>query len=215
MGSVIFAYPVIGSIDPHISLGRKMLINKGLSNDPVVSKGIIVVKDIELRLISELMKNSRRSDRELAKATGVSQPTVSRTIMRLEKEGVVKEYTMIPDFSKIGFTIMAVTFVNFSGQPSDEKVEELKSIAREFQRKSTFPTAMIMSGMGLGFDRIIVSFHEDYSSYSRFLTLSRQLSTQGIASVENFVINLCDKAHYQPLTMATLGRLLLERTRRE
>jgi DNA-binding Lrp family transcriptional regulator len=36
------------------------------------------MKDIELKLISELMLDSRRSDRELAKVLGVSQPTVSR-----------------------------------------------------------------------------------------------------------------------------------------
>jgi Lrp/AsnC family transcriptional regulator for asnA, asnC and gidA len=66
------------------------------------------LKDAELRVISELMKNSRRSDRELAKTLGISQPTVSRLIGRLEKEGVIKEYTMIPDFCKLGFNLMAV-----------------------------------------------------------------------------------------------------------
>jgi DNA-binding Lrp family transcriptional regulator len=30
------------------------------------------LKDVEVRLISELMKNSRRSDRQLAKAVGCS-----------------------------------------------------------------------------------------------------------------------------------------------
>jgi len=53
------------------------------------------LKDVELKSISELMKSSRRSDRELAKAIGVSQPTISRTIKRLEKEKLIKEYTMI------------------------------------------------------------------------------------------------------------------------
>ena len=39
----------------------------------------ITIKEIELKVLSELMKNSSRSDRELAKAIGSSQPTVSRT----------------------------------------------------------------------------------------------------------------------------------------
>jgi hypothetical protein len=48
------------------------------------------------------MKGSRRSDRELAKALRVSQPT------------------MIPDFSKLGVEIVAITF----GQWSAEKINE-------------------------------------------------------------------------------------------
>jgi DNA-binding Lrp family transcriptional regulator len=40
------------------------------------------------------MKNSRRSDRELALVLGISQPTVTRLRTRLEKEGIIKEYTM-------------------------------------------------------------------------------------------------------------------------
>jgi DNA-binding Lrp family transcriptional regulator len=45
------------------------------------------IRDIELKILSELMKNARISDRELAKKIGVSQPTVSRIRSRLEKEG--------------------------------------------------------------------------------------------------------------------------------
>jgi DNA-binding Lrp family transcriptional regulator len=50
---------------------------------------------LDLKLIAELMKNSKQSDRELAKKLGVSQPTVTRTRTRLEKEGYIKEYTLI------------------------------------------------------------------------------------------------------------------------
>ena len=57
-----------------------------------------------MKLISELMKNSSRSGRELAKVFGVSQSAVFRTIKKLEKEGIIKECTMIPDFGKLGGT---------------------------------------------------------------------------------------------------------------
>jgi DNA-binding Lrp family transcriptional regulator len=36
------------------------------------------MREIELKVLSELMKNSRVSDRELAKKIGSSQPTVTR-----------------------------------------------------------------------------------------------------------------------------------------
>lgn len=42
------------------------------------------MKSIELKIVSELMKNSHRSDRELARRIGTSQPTVTRVRTRLE-----------------------------------------------------------------------------------------------------------------------------------
>jgi DNA-binding Lrp family transcriptional regulator len=45
------------------------------------------MKEVVLKLLAELLNDSRKSDRELAKAIGVSQPTVTRTRLKLEKEG--------------------------------------------------------------------------------------------------------------------------------
>lgn len=43
------------------------------------------LKPIDYKLLFELMKDSHRSDRQLAKALGVSQPTVTRRRAMLEK----------------------------------------------------------------------------------------------------------------------------------
>jgi len=44
------------------------------------------MKETERKLFHELIKNSKRSDRELAKMLRVSQPTITRTRKRLENE---------------------------------------------------------------------------------------------------------------------------------
>ena len=64
-----------------------------------------------MNLLLELLKDSKRSDRELAKVLGLSQPTVSRMRSRLVKEGVIKGFTVVPDFTKIGYEIMAITAI--------------------------------------------------------------------------------------------------------
>ena len=48
---------------------------------------------------------------EIAKEIGVSQPTTRRLSIKLEKEGYKKEYTIIPNFSKIGYNIITLNFV--------------------------------------------------------------------------------------------------------
>ena len=63
-------------------------------------------------LLYELMKNSRRSDRQLAKAVGVSQPTITRMRKTLEKKGYIHGYTLVPALDKIGFEIMAFNFLS-------------------------------------------------------------------------------------------------------
>jgi len=59
------------------------------------------------RIVSELMKNARMSDRQLAKMLGISQPTVSRKRAFLEKDPI-EGYTAIPKWEKLGYEIFAV-----------------------------------------------------------------------------------------------------------
>ena len=108
------------------------------------------MKHIELQLISELMKNSRRSDRELAKALGVSQPTVSRLIKKLEKDGFIKEYTIVPDFHKLGYELLALTFVELKKGLDQEGIEKARKTTREDLKKAPLEIVLFERGMGEG-----------------------------------------------------------------
>jgi DNA-binding Lrp family transcriptional regulator len=166
------------------------------------------MKKVELKLISELMKNSRRSDRELAKAVGVSQPTVSRTISRLEKEGVIKEYTMIPDFKKLGYEIIAFTFITISPKLSPREADEARATAQELMKKSPSNIIMLERGVGLNHTGAIISFHRTYSDYARFIQEFRQAATTKAyvhGNIESFLIALSDEVHYRPLTLRVLA----------
>ena len=68
------------------------------------------LKPIDYKILFELMKDSHRSDRQLAKSLGVSQPTVTRRRAMLE-ENFIEGYTVIPKFGQIGFEIAAFTFL--------------------------------------------------------------------------------------------------------
>jgi len=173
------------------------------------------MKDIELRLISELMKNSRRSDRELAKIIGVSQPTVSRTIKRLEKEGCIKEYTAIPDFTKLGFEIMSVSFAKLKGPISEEKLKEMRKQFAQTLLREPISTIVAMSGMGCNADRVIIAFHENYSEYKQFLDKIKQHPAVAVEQISSFLINLNDRSHYRPLTLSHLGDYVTYKKRQE
>lgn len=167
------------------------------------------MKDIKWKLISELMKNSRRSDRELAQAIRVSQPTVSRAIRKLEKEGYIKEYTMIPDFRKLGYELVALTFVKLKKGIDKEEIEKAKKIAKEHLKENSLEIVMVERGMGLGYDAIFVSLHEDYTSYLKFKNKVSQDAHLEASGIESFLISLSYEPHFRPLTFSTLAKHLL------
>jgi DNA-binding Lrp family transcriptional regulator len=173
------------------------------------------MKSVELKLISELMKNSRQSDRDLAKTIGVSQPTVTRIRNKLEKEGYIREYTLIPDFPKLGYKILAITFARVRSTLGAEEIEKLRKTARETFQK-TAPLEILFSGrgMGLGYQGIFVSLHEDYASYLKFRDWVNQFSASAsnildASSVEGFLISLDETGHYRSMTFATVAKHLL------
>ena len=164
------------------------------------------VKDVELRLVSELMKNSRRSDRELAKTIGVSQPTVSRAVKRLEKEGYIQEYTMIPDFAKLGYRILALTFVKLKQPLDEQEIDRARKIAKDAIKTGPFEVVMLERGIGLDCDGVFLSYHVDYTAHVKFLEWLRQFEFLKIDEIRSFLVNLEDEIRYRPLTFSLLGQ---------
>jgi DNA-binding Lrp family transcriptional regulator len=168
---------------------------------------------LEFQLIAELMRNSRQSDRELAKKIGVSQPTITRERTRLEKEGYIKEYTMIPDFYKLGFEIMAIGFYENPKYFLREKVGEAKRTITELEKENPIPALIAAHGMGLGYNRVFISFHENYSSFVRAMDLAKQIPNADTSRAGNFVISLADKEHHHPLTFSIIAQYLSTKKR--
>jgi len=167
------------------------------------------LKDVELRLVAELLKDSHRSDRELAKAIGVSQPTVSRLIGKLRKGGFIREYTIIPDFNKIGYHICALTFANFE-TPTDLQAMR-KLVEEQGKRMSEIPQAvMIERGIGEEANGVVISLHESYSDFVEFQQWLHQFGSLSKYGLDHFIIDLDDKVHYRYLTFSTIAKHLLE-----
>ncbi|MEM4703770.1 MAG: winged helix-turn-helix transcriptional regulator [Candidatus Bathyarchaeia archaeon] len=162
-----------------------------------------------MRLISELIKNSRRSDRALASVLGVSQPTISRILKKLEKEGYIKGYTLMLEFSKLGFEILAITFAKLKYPLTSEDIEKARRQVCEVINKENSCVLLGMSGIGCDADRVVVSLHEDYSSYLSFVNLIKRQETVEVDSVKSFIVNLNDKTHFLPLNFTGIAGYIL------
>lgn len=156
-------------------------------------------KNLAIRLLFELMKNSRRSDRELAKSLGVSQPTVTRVRKKLEKNAII-EYTLIPNFEELNFEIMAFTFIRLVTSN-----EDLMEKAKEWT--SRHPNVVYASnGLGMGMDGVIVSLHQNYTEYSKFISELRSEWAGHLRDAENFIVPLKREMDIKPFSLKYLEK---------
>jgi len=166
------------------------------------------VKDIELKLISELMKNSRRSDRALAKVLKTSQPTATRTRARLEKEGYLKEYTVIPDFHKLGFELASFNLVSVKKNLSIEELKKAQQIQLKNMAEGLAEEIVLFNrGIGGNYNAVVVAFHENYSDYSKFI--GNIQASQYVGARLGFLVDISDKTQYRHFTFSTLAKHLL------
>jgi Lrp/AsnC family transcriptional regulator, leucine-responsive regulatory protein len=66
---------------------------------------------LDRAILDMLRKNARTTNADIGREVGLSAPAVAERIRKMEEHGVIKNYTAILDFDKIGLSIQAyVTF---------------------------------------------------------------------------------------------------------
>ena len=163
------------------------------------------MKDIDLKILSGLMKNSKISDRKLSTIIGVSQPTVTRRRAKLEKE-LSFEYTVIPDFAKLGMKIMAFHFMHWKSESYEER-SQLRNFQERIDKWISEQSNMIFasSGEGLGMGRLAITIHKDYSDYVKFKEKIEKDWSSHLARYETFIVSLESDRIKRPLTLKYLA----------
>lgn len=64
---------------------------------------------LDMKILRHLLSDGRKSFRQLAAELGVSTTTVTSRVSKLEKQNVIRGYTGIIDFEKLGYLLTAVT----------------------------------------------------------------------------------------------------------
>jgi DNA-binding Lrp family transcriptional regulator len=153
-------------------------LDNNKNNYKKIGKLIVMkeLKPIDYKILFELMKDSHRSDRQLAKALGVSQPTVTRRRAMLE-ENFIEGYTVIPKFGQIGFEIAAITFLKskLKSAAGEDKTQALKKMKEWFMKQTN--VVLVLDGRGMGWDTVCISLHENFENFAEFIrALDSELS---------------------------------------
>ncbi len=74
------------------------------------------IDTIDRRLLIELLRDARSSLRRLSEEMNVSPATLHNRLTRLVQEGIIKGFTALIDYSKLGYTLSAVIMVKVDGK---------------------------------------------------------------------------------------------------
>ncbi len=89
---------------------------------------MFALDEIDRKLLRELLTNSKRSFRELAKSIGVAPATVINHVQRLESGGVIQDYSVRLDHERLGYELTVIIEIIVSKGKLLETDEEIAKI---------------------------------------------------------------------------------------
>jgi len=72
------------------------------------------IDEVDRKILTELLRDCRRSYRSIARRAGISVGTVLSRIHRLEKAGVIKGYSALLDHEKLGYQLTILAEITVS-----------------------------------------------------------------------------------------------------
>lgn len=98
--------------------------------------------DTDLRIVDLLLKDARKSSRQIARELKITHQTVISRLKRLEEKGVITEYTAVVDWSRLGYSVKSLFLVEV-GKLDEEKLGEIQEYIK---REPCFTSAGTLSG---------------------------------------------------------------------
>lgn len=151
------------------------------------ASGAVEMDDLDRRILRSLRSNARRSYASIARATGVSEPTVRSRVDRLVTMGALAPTARVNP-GALGFTVDAMVGV---------RVE--RGYAKQVGARLTAMENVAYVGYTTGtFDILIEAHLPDNAGLCRFLNEELE-EIEGIAYTETWHILRIEKVNFEPL----------------
>jgi len=85
-----------------------------------------MIDEKDLKIIKLLQENSRIPYTELAKRVGISDVAIIKRIKKLEKQGVIRKYTIVIDPRKLGYAFVSIVGINVEPEHLFPVISHLK-----------------------------------------------------------------------------------------
>ena len=89
-----------------------------------------MIDEKDQKILSELKKNSRNSTKNIAKNIAIPRVTVHDRIQKMQKNGIIKSFSVNIDYKKIGFPTEVFVFIGFQANVEVSQRELAKKIGK-------------------------------------------------------------------------------------
>jgi DNA-binding Lrp family transcriptional regulator len=115
--------------------------------------------EVDIQILNLLQEDCRLSFNEIAKKIGVSVGTAFNHVKNLQKKGVLKGYTVILDWAKLGYSLTALVLVQTEG-------EHLMEVESEIAKAADVIAVYDITG---DYDAVLITRFKDRKSLSVFI----------------------------------------------
>ena len=123
---------------------------------------MIELDRIDRRILSELQRNGRISNQELADLIGLSPSPCLRRVRQLEESGVIDRYVTILNASKLGLKLMALIQISMDRHTPD-RFEQFEETIRDYPEVLE---CILITGQSADYQlKVLVSDMEVYQDF--------------------------------------------------
>lgn len=98
------------------------------------------------QILKELQLNSKLTTQQISKKTLIPITTIHNRIKRLEKDGIIKGYTVMLDHKKLGFDILAFILLTVRHYIAEGKAVTEEGMAKEIAKLPGVEETYIVTG---------------------------------------------------------------------
>lgn len=136
--------------------------------------------DIDRKIISYLKVNSKTKLTTLSKRLNIPVSTIHTRIKKLEKEGIIKKYTIEIDYKKIGYEIQAFILIKYDAN----SIKTQRDLLKELLRLPNVDKGYIITGE---WDILLMCRFQTIDDLSRFI-LDRLRNIGGVKETYTLVV---------------------------
>lgn len=139
----------------------------------------IMIDNKDEIIIKELKKNSRNTTKQISKNVNIPRVTVHDRIEKMKEKNIIKSFTTIINYQKIGLTTKAFIFVSFlhntnvSQRELAERISKIKGVYEVHIISGEYDLLLKVRGKSLEeIGKLVVDKLRDLKGVGRTLTMA-------------------------------------------